>query len=112
MILGFLTTNSNGLFNIPFSGLTYHFKLFPHTLYDNSFSYKFFDTIEKKIRDYRIYLSFLYFYNYGFEFQRILLPSGKENVSIRLYENNKKIQTVFIHDYKKIGIFQILIFEI
>ena len=28
-------------------------------------------------------------------------PSGKENISIRLYENNKKIQSVFIHDYKK-----------
>ena len=43
----------------------------------------------------------MHFKNNGFEFQRILPPSGKENVSIRLYENNKKIQTVFIHDYKK-----------
>ena len=47
--MGFLTTNSNSLFNISFSGLTYHFILFPHTLYDHSFSYKFFDTVEKKL---------------------------------------------------------------
>ena len=99
--IGFLTTNSNSLFNIPFTGLTYHFILFPHTLYDNSFSYKFFDTVEKKIRHCRIYSPFLHFKNNGFAFQRILPPSEKENVSIRLYENNKKIQTVFIHDYKK-----------
>ena len=46
--IGFLTTNSNSLFNIPFSGLTNHFILFLQTLYDNSFSYKFFNTIEKK----------------------------------------------------------------
>ena len=100
MILGFLTTNSNGLFNIPFSGLTCHFKLFPHTLYDNSFSYKFFDTIEKKKLE---TAEFIHHSRqiHGFEFQRILPPSGKENVSIRLYENNKKIQTVFMHDYKK-----------
>ena len=43
----------------------------------------------------------MHFKNNGFEFQRILPPSGKENVSIRLSENNKKIQTVFMHDYKK-----------
>ena len=56
--IGFLTTNSNSLFNIPFSGLTNHFILFLQTLYDNSFSYKFFNTIEKKIRDCRIYSPF------------------------------------------------------
>ena len=69
MILGFLTTNSNGLFNIPFSGLTYHFKLLPHTLYDSSFSYKFFDTIEKKIRDYRIYCHSCIFITMGLNFR-------------------------------------------
>ena len=50
---------------------------------------------------------FPHFKNNGFEFQRIIPPQGKENVSIRLFENNKKIQTVFTHDYKKTGMFQI-----
>ena len=57
--------------------------------------------MKKKIRDCRIYLPFLHFKNNGFEFQRIIPPQGKENVSIRLFENNKKIQTVPTHDYKK-----------
>ena len=39
--------------------------------------------------------------NNGFEFQRIIPLQGKENVSIRLLENNNKVQTVFTHDYKK-----------
>ena len=46
-------------------------------------------------------MPFSHFKNNGFEFQRIIPPQGKENVSIRLFENNKKIQTVFTYDYKK-----------
>ena len=49
MILGFLTTNSNGLFNIPFSGLTYHFKLFPHTLYEILLAINFLIPLKKKL---------------------------------------------------------------
>ena len=45
--IGFLKTNSNSLFNILFSGLTY-ILYYIHIIYDNSFSYKFFDTFEKK----------------------------------------------------------------
>ena len=94
--IGFLTTDANkNLFNLPFVDNVYHFILFLHTLNDNSFSYQFFDIVEKKIRDCRIYLPFLHFKNNGFEFQRILPPSGKENVSIRLYENAKKNSNSF-----------------
>ena len=46
--IGFLKTNSSSLFNILISGLTYHFILYPHNLDDNSFSYKCFDSVEKK----------------------------------------------------------------
>ena len=90
------------IFNfLKFVGLTYHFILYLNSLNDNCFSYKFFDTVEKKIRDRRIYLPFSHFKNNGFEFQRIIPPQGKENVSIRPSEKNKKIQTVPTHDYKK-----------
>ena len=41
--------------------------------------------LKKKIRDCRIYLPFLHFKNNGFEFQRILPPSGKVNTSIRQF---------------------------
>ena len=100
--IGYLISNSPSIFNFPeFVGLTYHFILYLNSLNDNCFSYKFFDTVEKKIRDCRIYSRFSHFKNNGFEFQRIIPPQGKENVSIRLFENNKKIQTVFTHDYKK-----------
>ena len=90
------------IFDFPdFVGLTYNFILHLNNLNDNCFNYKFFDTVEKKIRDCKIYSPFSHFRNNGSEFQRIIPPSGKENISIRLYENNKKTQSVFMHDYKK-----------
>ena len=100
--IGCLISTWPSIFNfLEFVGLTYHFILYLNSLNNNCFSYKFFDTVEKKIRDCRIYSPFLHFKNNGFEFQRIIPPQGKENVSIRHFENNKKIQTVFTLDYKK-----------
>ena len=47
--IGFLTTDATkNLFNLPFVDNVYHFILFLHTLNDNSFSYQFFDIVEKK----------------------------------------------------------------
>ena len=31
----------------------------------------------------------------GFEFERFIPPKSKDNISIRLYENNKKLQLIF-----------------
>ena len=55
--------------------------------------------LKKKIRDCIIYSPFSHFKNNGFEFQRIIPPQGKENVSTRLFKKNKKIQTFFTHDF-------------
>ena len=114
--IGFLTTSANkNLFNLPFVDNTYHFILFLHTyiLYMIILlAIIFLIPLKKKIRDCRIYLPFSHFKNNGFEFQRILPPSGKENISIRLYENKKKIKQFLCMIIKKISMFQILIFEI
>ena len=93
-----------------FVGLTYRFILYLNSLNDNCFSYKFFDTVEKKIRDCKIYLPFSHFKKNGFEFQRIIPPQGKVNVSIRLFENNnnnRKTKQFLRMIIKKTGMFQI-----
>ena len=81
--IGFLKTNSNSLFNILFSGLTY-ILYYIHIIYMIILLATNFLIPLKKNRYCRIYSPFPHFKNNGFEFQRILLPSGKENVSIRL----------------------------
>ena len=40
---------------------TYCFKLFPKIIHQYSYKYKFFDTVEKKIRDCKIYSPYLQF---------------------------------------------------
>ena len=42
-------------------GYTYRFKLFPKIVDQYSYKYKFFDTVEKKIRDCKIYSPYLQF---------------------------------------------------
>ena len=96
------------IFNFPdFVGLTYHFILYLNSLSNDSFSYKFFDTVEKKIRDCRIYSPFSHFKNNGFKFQRIIPPQGKENVSIRLLKKIKKFKQFLRMIIKNPGMFQI-----
>ena len=37
----------------------------------------------------------------GLEFERFIPPKIKDNVSVGLFENNTKIQYVFIHNYQE-----------
>ena len=47
--IGYLISNQSSIFNFPeLVGLTYHFILYLNCLNDNCFSYKFFDTVQKK----------------------------------------------------------------
>ena len=67
----------------------------------NAFKYKFYDATENKIRDCKIYVPFSQFKNSGFEFKRLIGPDKTNNISARLYKNNKKIQMTYKHELKE-----------
>ena len=67
----------------------------------NAFKYKFYDATEKKIRDCKIYVPFSQFKNSRFEFKRFIGPDKTNNISVRLYKNNKKIQMTYKHELKE-----------
>ena len=46
-------------------------------------------------------MPFTLFKGNGFEFERFIPPKSKDNVSIRLFENNTKIQYIFTHNYQE-----------
>ena len=39
----------------------------------------------------------------GFEFQRIIGPKKNDLISVSLFDNNKKIKTTFIHNFREIN---------
>ena len=47
--IGWRTSAIAGFFNFPGFGVTYNFILYPKTIDENSYKYKFYDTIEKKL---------------------------------------------------------------
>ena len=57
--IGWITSDMAGYFNFPVFGVTYNFILYPKTIDENSYEYKFYDTVEKKkIIDCKIYSTF------------------------------------------------------
>ena len=47
--IGWRTSAIAGFFNFPGFGVTYNFILYPETIDENSYKYKFYDTVEKKL---------------------------------------------------------------
>ena len=45
-------------FNFLGFGVTYNFIVYPKTINENSYKYRFYDTVEKTIRDCKIYSPF------------------------------------------------------
>ena len=55
--------------------IIYRFKLYPEIIGNYSYKYKFWDTIEKTIRDGQIYWPYSQFLGKGFNFERKLVQS-------------------------------------
>ena len=71
--LGWLTSYISLPFNFyKLAGNTYNFILYPKTLDEYSCKYKFYDTVDKKIKDCKSYSPFSHFKGSGFEFQRLI----------------------------------------
>ena len=61
-------------YNFSGFGVTCNFILYPKIIDEYSYKYKFYDTVEKKFKDCKIYSSFSHYKGNGFEFQRIIGP--------------------------------------
>ena len=59
-------------FNFSGFGVTYNFILYPKTIDENSYKYKFYDTVEKNIRDCKIHSPFSHYKGNRFEFKRLI----------------------------------------
>ena len=77
------------------SNHTYRFKLYPKIIDNYSYKYKFWDTIEKKIRDGQIYLPYSQFVGKGFNFE-VEVMKGL-NLIVRLNEDQNLIESFFLH---------------
>ena len=69
-----MTSATANYYNFSGFGVTYNFILFLKLIDKYSYKYKFYDTVEKKIRDCKIYSSLSHYKGNGFEFQRIIGP--------------------------------------
>ena len=61
-------------YNFPGFGVTNNFILYLKIIDEYSYKYKSYNTVEKKIRDCKIYQLFSHYKGNGFEFQRIIGP--------------------------------------
>ena len=111
LINGWMTSAIAEYFNFLGFGVTYNFILCPKTIDENSCKYKFYNTVEKKIRDCKIYLLFSHYKGNGFEFKRLIGHKREDKILVILFDNYKKIKTPFMHNYRY-GIIQICFIEI
>ena len=77
-----MTSATASYYNFSGFGVTYNFILYPKLIDEYSYKYKFYDTVEKKIRDCKIYSPFSHYKGNGFEFQRTIGP--KKMIQSRL----------------------------
>ena len=109
--IGWLTSATAGYYNFPGFGVTYNFITYPKIIDEYSYKYKFYDTKMKRITDCKIYSPFSHFKGNGFEFKRIMGPKKNDTVTVSLFDDNKKIKTVFIHNFKEINYFTNIIYR-
>ena len=83
------------------SNYIYRFKLDPKIIYNYSYKYKFWDTIEKTIRDGQVYSPYSQFLGKGFNLER----EAKKglNLLVRLNEEQTLIESFFLHRNPKGG---------
>ena len=74
---------------------TYRFKLFPEIINQYNYKYKFFNTVEKKIRDCQIYSPHSQFIGKGFNLEREVVKS--KALVVQLSEDNKNVESFFLH---------------
>ena len=79
----------------------YRLKLYPEIIDNYSYKYKFWDTIEKQIRDGQIYSPYFQFLGKGFNFERNLIPGL--SLTVRLNEEQTLIESFFLHRNQKGG---------
>ena len=72
--IGWMTSVIANYYNFSGFGVTYNFILYPKIIDEYSYKYKFYDTVEKKFKDFKIYSPFSHYKANGFEFQRIIGP--------------------------------------
>ena len=109
--IGWLTSYLPYYYNFPGFGVTNNFIIYSEILDEYSYKYKFYDTVDKRIRDCKLYLPFSHFKGNGFEFQRIIGPKKNDTVSVNLFDYNKKIKTTFIHNFKEINLYTNIIYR-
>ena len=110
--IGWMTSAIAGYFNFPGFGMIYNFILYLKTVNDNSYKYKYYDPVEKKIRDYKIYSLFSHYKGNGFEFKRGIGPKKEDTISVSLFDDYKKIKTKLWIIIQIYGIIQIFFIEI
>ena len=69
-----MTSYIANYYNFSGFGVTCNFILYPKITDEYSYKYKFYDTVEKKFKDCKIYSPFSHYKANGFEFQRIIGP--------------------------------------
>ena len=95
-----LTSQLAPIYDVPdIQSLTYNFIIQADQLDFNCYHYKYFDSVEKKIKNCKIFSPFSLLKGNGFDFERFVPPKSKDNVSIRLYENNTQLQYIFTYNY-------------
>ena len=77
----------------------YWFKLYPKIIDNCSYKYKFWDTIEKRIRDGQIYSPYSQFLGKGFNFERKDIKGL--NLIVRLNEEQTLMESFFPHRSSK-----------
>ena len=109
--IGWLTSATAGYYNFPEFGVTYNFITYPKIIDEYSYKYKFYDTKMKRITDCKIYSPFSHFKGNGFEFKRKVGPKKNDTVMVSLFDDNKKIKTLFIHNFKEINYYTNIIYR-
>ena len=79
----------------------YQLILNPKIIDQYSYNYKFWDTVEKKIRDGQIYSPYSQFIGKGFNFERKALKGL--NSIVQLNEEQTYIESFFLHRHSKGG---------
>ena len=82
---GYLRSFMNPIFDFDVKGQIFNFKLYPNELKNNLYKYKYYDTIEKKIKDCEIFSPCSLFKCNGFTFQ-----NKADFVQMRLFDNHTK----------------------
>ena len=109
--IGWLTSKIASYFNFSEFGLIYNFITYPNVIEENSYKYKFYDTVDKKIKDRQIYSPFSHFKRNGFEFERLIGPNKDDTVSVSLFDSYKKIKITFTHKMNNINHYANIIFR-